>query len=150
MQKLWYRTFDDWWYVTIREDGKRVQKKLVKGADNVEEAEARFHLLMVEMGEEQPPPDYLFAELVDLYLTFCEQENPSAYGWYQRFLQSFVDSYEGMTSNLKPLHVRSWLNKHTWSQSTQRQAIVCVKRVINWAIDEELITKSPLRNRSAS
>lgn len=34
MQKLWYRQFDDSWYVTVREGGRQVQKKLVKGRGN--------------------------------------------------------------------------------------------------------------------
>lgn len=146
MQKLWYREFDDWWYVTIRENGKRVQKKLVKGADQEDAAEQAFHRLMVVAGEEAPPVDMLFGELVDLFLIACEEETPDSFEWYRRFLQSFIDSYKGTVSNLKPLHVNGWLkSKPKWKQGTQRQAIVCVKRVINWAFDEGYITQKPLR-----
>lgn len=146
MQKLWYRAFDDWWYVTVSENGKRVQKKLVKGQENEEEAESRFHALMVQVGQESPRSDILYAELVDQFLDFCKLETPGSYDWYKNFLQSFVDSYKGTVEDLKPLHVRAWLDrKPKWTQGTRRQAIVCVKRVINWAYDEELIEKKPLR-----
>jgi integrase len=145
VKKLWYREFDDWWYVTVRENGKRTQKKVYQGKDNREEAERRFHRMMLDAGRERLAPDVLFAELVDLFLDHCQAEQAPAYGWYRNFLQSFVDSYKGTVRALKPLHVHAWLGQKSWSQSTQRQAIVAVKRVINWAFDEGYIRRKPLK-----
>ena len=42
----YFRKFDGWWYVQIVEGGRRVQHKLVKGADREEEAYAEYHALM--------------------------------------------------------------------------------------------------------
>ncbi|HET6878629.1 MAG TPA: tyrosine-type recombinase/integrase [Pirellulales bacterium] len=145
MQKLWYRRFDDSWYVTVREGGRQVQKKLVKGKGQKKEAERRFHRLMLEAGRLRLPSDASFAKLADLFLEVCEEEHPKSLEWYTHFLQSFVDSYKGTVRALKPGHVRAWLRKNAWSQSTQRQAIVAVKRVINWAFDEGHIRRKPLR-----
>ena len=145
MKTLWYREFDDWWYVTVRISGRRVQKKVYQGKDHREEAERRFHRMMLDAGKERLPSDVLFAELVDLFLDYCEAQQPASYGWYRKFLQSFLNSYKGTVRALKPLHVRAWLDGRSWSQSTQRQAIVAVKRVVNWAFDEGYIRRKPLR-----
>lgn len=145
MQKLWYRQFDDSWYVTVREGGRQVQKKLVKGKENKEAAERRFHRLMLGSGRQRLPRDVSFGTLADLFLDACEDENPKSCEWYRHFLQSFVDAYKGTVRGLKPGHVRAWIKQKPWGQSTQRQAIVAVKRVINWAFDEGHIRRKPLR-----
>lgn len=146
MQKLWYRKFNDWWYVTVREGGRQVQKKLVKGKDKKDLAERLFHRMMLDSGQRRLPRDVSFAELADLFLDACEEETPDSFDWYEHYIQSFIDSYKGSVRRLRPNHVKAWLKKNpSWSQSTQRQAIVAVKRVINWAYDEGHINKRPLR-----
>ncbi|CAN5804229.1 hypothetical protein BH23PLA1_BH23PLA1_18750 [soil metagenome] len=37
-----FRKFDGWWYAQFVVDGKRIQKKLVKGREQEEEAWRRF------------------------------------------------------------------------------------------------------------
>jgi site-specific recombinase XerD len=45
-----------------------------------------------------------------------------------------------------PLHVTKWLNEHiTWSQSGRRSRIQAVKRAFNFAVEQGMIEKNPIR-----
>jgi len=63
------------------------------------------------------------------------------------YLTSFCGSIsESLTvRGLKPHHVSSWLNaSKTWGATTQYHALEAVKGAVQWAADQELISRNPL------
>ena len=141
----WFRKHDDWWYVTRRLNGQRVQTKLAKGRENEAEAFQRFYELMAASGAVEVDPAVSFNELCHLFLAWSKEHNASSTtAWYWGFLADFDDLYRGPVSKLQKRHVEAWLRNHTnWSQSTERQAITSVKRVLNWGFDQGYIAEIP-------
>jgi hypothetical protein len=56
MQKVWYRRFDGWWYLTISEGGSRRQVKLDKGSNDKETKAAAEHQAVQELAARQHAP----------------------------------------------------------------------------------------------
>ena len=144
----WYRKQDGWWYVTHRIHGRRVQTKLVEGQKNEAEAYQRFYELMAVHGDVEEPcsPQISFNELCQRFLVWSKAKNASSTTkWYHGFLADFDEHYDGPVRRLRKQHVEGWLVHHPdWGQSTQRQAITCIKRVLNWGFDEGLILEIPV------
>ena len=141
----WFRKHDDWWYVTRRINGERVQTKLAKGKENEAEAYQRYFELMAASGAVEVDPAVSFNELCHLFIAWSKQHNDSrTTAWYWSFLADFDDRHDGPVSQLQKRHVEAWLRSHSkWGQSTQRQAITCVKRVLNWGYDQGYIAEIP-------
>lgn len=142
--KPFFRTHDSWWYVQL---GKR-QHKLVHGRENEAEAYRRYHRLMAAEGlVEKKTGPVRVAVLCDLFLDFSEQNHePDTFRWFKHFLQSFCERHGTMdVADLKPFHVSRWLAAHAWGQSSRAAAITCVKRAINWGVDEGYLDDSPLK-----
>jgi len=145
----WFRKQDGWWYVTRRINGKRVQQKLAEGKDNQDAAYQKYHEIMAAAGAVETCPDVTFNELAYLFLAWSKQNHDDkTVAWYGRFVSGFDDFYTGQVMQLRKGHVEAWLNQHDWSQSTRRQAISCVKRVVNWGYEQGLIEKIPEGLRS--
>lgn len=147
----WFRRQDGWWYVTYRVNGKRVQTKLAEGRENEAAACQRFYELMAAAGAIEPdaPPMISFNEVCQRFLLWSKHQNERATtAWYHRFLADFDDHFDGPVQSIRKRHVEGWLAKHPgWSQSTQRQAITCVKRAIHWGYEEGLIAAIPVAIR---
>lgn len=147
----WFRHQDGWWYVTRRVNGKRVQTKLAQGLDNEAAAFQSFYELMAAEGRLDPAASPLisFNEVCQRFLVWSKRENePSTTSWYHRFLGDFDDHFDGPVQSIRKQHVEGWLGKHPdWSQSTRRQAITCVKRVVNWGYEEGLLAEIPVAIR---
>jgi len=142
--KPFFRAFDSWWYVQV---GKQ-QHKLAKGHDNEAEAYRVYHRLMAAEGlVEHHQRSMKAALLCDLFLEFSEKNHAEdTYNWFRYFLQSFCDHAGTMeVSDLRPLHINRWIARHRWAQSSQAAAITCIKRAVNWAVDEGYLDESPLR-----
>lgn len=140
----WFRDLDGWWYVTRRVNGKRVQQKLVKGRENEEAAFKQFYQLMAASGAVEVTSDATFNELAYLFLAWSRQHNDDqTTAWYLHFISSFDAAFNGRVRDLRKSHVEDWLGEHDWSVSTRRQAITCVKRVVNWAYEENKIPEIP-------
>lgn len=146
----WFRKHDGWWYVTRHINGERVQTKLAKGKESEAEAFQHFFELMAAVGAVEVDPAVSFNELCHLFVAWSKQHNDSSTtAWYWRFLADFDDQYDGPVSKLQKRHVEAWLGSHpVWSQSTQRQAITCVKRVLNWGFEQGYIAEIPRGIRS--
>jgi len=138
----WFREQDGWWYVTRKVNGQRVQQKLIKGRDNKEAACQKFHALMAGTGAVEVTEDVTFNELAFLFLAWA-RENSNSADWYLYFTSSFDKTYDGFVRDLKKSHIDHWLAEQQWSQSTRRQAITAIRRVLNWAIDEDHIEAMP-------
>jgi integrase len=145
--KPFYRAFDDWWYVQFCVGTKRVQKKLVKGKANEEEAYQAFYRLMV-VGPELPPPITITTvKCCDLFLGWSEKHNePATYVWYRGYLQTFCDLYGAVPAlDLKPFHVTRWLDGRPGWKGSRRCAVTALKRAFNWCEDEGVLPANPLK-----
>jgi integrase len=142
-----YRAFDDWWYVQLDANGKRTQKKLVKGKANEAEAFQAFYRLMAD-GPDLPPPRTLTAaKCCDLFLNHSQKHNATqTYGWYKGYLQSFCDLFGSVPAlDLEPFHVTRWLDRNPGWQGSRRSAIAALKRAFNWCEDEGILPHNPLK-----
>jgi site-specific recombinase XerD len=96
----------------------------------------------------QPPVDASVASLCDLFPEWCEKHNSArTYELYRDFPQSFCKQCGRMrVTELKPFSVNQWLDRQTGWREARRGAIIAVKRVFNWSVDEGLIAISPVRS----
>lgn len=130
--KLWYRKFNDTWYVQV---GDR-QIALAKGREAKDEAVRRYHQLMAQPDVAQVADEARInvASLCDTFLDWSQKHNSeSSYRWYRGFLQEFCNLYGGQpVASLKSFHITRWLDSRDWSQSSRRAAITHYG--IGWAI----------------
>lgn len=164
--KPYFRHFDGWWYVQIRQGRRRVQHKLVRGAGSEEEAYAEYHRLMAACTQKigrrssSPAPSALAAPIrgqsvvaiVDEFLDHCQALAPRSYQWYRQFLQSFAKhigpSLDG--SELTVPHVNQWIKARNWpSSSTRNCAVRAVRRCFRWAVEEGHLAVFPLHGLKA-
>jgi len=96
--------------------------------------------------------DSKVAQLLNQYLDWSESNHAAnTHRWYLMFILSFGQSMpRGLKlSRLKPFHVTRWVDNAypaaTNSPSTRRGAIRAVQRALNWAEEQGLIERSPLR-----
>lgn len=145
--KPYFRTFDGWWYIQIRQGSKRIQKKLVKGKENRQQAYDLFNKMVAEEAE-LPPPTRL--KVHDLLVAFLKHAAVSVkektFDWYKKFLVNFDDRY----GSLKPHQVTgeivtAWLNSNKRWKGARRGAVIALKRAFNWAYDNNKIAKNYLR-----
>ena len=99
---------------------------------------------MAASGTVEVTADVTFNELACLFLAWSRQHNDAdTTAWYLHFISGFDAAYDGPVRELRKSHVEDWLDSHDWSVSTRRQAITCVKRVINWVYEEGRIPEVP-------
>jgi len=140
--KPFFRQSKDAWYLQI---GKRQ----ISLGRNREEAFRRYQEISLhEFGSFATPKQSSKAtkliELFDLFLEWA-QTHTSSYNWYRHFLQKFASKYGQLSLHeLKPFHVTRWLSGHSWGNTTQNKAISILKRGLNWALEQGLITTNPL------
>ena len=145
----WYRKHDDWWMVQI--DGKQV--KLAKGRRNRQQAEHKFHELMLQRGKNPAPEsgEHTVASIIEAYLTHARTRYASrTYYERRRYLQLFAEAHGWRKVNDRdclPLHLTSWLDAHPDWQSdwTLNQIVNVIQRPFNWAARQRLIAANPFR-----
>jgi integrase len=134
------------WYVQI---GKK-QHKLSPDRD---EAFRLYHELMNLPPEVQPPPSVEFtsplaAEILDAFLDWCSQHRAKrTYHHERENIQRLAERLpEGLTvEDMKPFHVtRAMADFPHRSNNTKHDFISVAKRAFSWAVDEELIERSPI------
>ncbi|MCA9092308.1 MAG: tyrosine-type recombinase/integrase [Planctomycetaceae bacterium] len=144
-----FRKYDGWWYVQIRQDGKRRQIKLAQGRENRKLALERYWALMSQedIALAADHTRLNVASLFDAFLDWSEKHNDrKTYHWYKRFLQDFCKFHRSPeVAALKPYHLTRWIDANGWSQCTTRAAITTVKRAMNWAVEEGYIGGNPFR-----
>jgi integrase len=146
-KKPFYRAFDDWWYAQLDANGKRSQKRLVKGKANEKAAYQAFHRLMADGADLPPPAKLTAAKCCDLFLDWSQKHNtPQTYAWYRGYLQSFCDLFGSVPAlDLKPFHVTRWLDSNVGWKGSRRCAVTALKRAFNWCDDEGVLPHSPLK-----
>ena len=141
-----WRAARNCWFVQI--GGKQI--KLHPDRD---EAYRRYHELMSKPPAEQkaainPLPSGLVVELLDAFVDWARKNKaPRTADWYKENIQKFVDSIPPTLTiaELKPYHVTCAMDAHPhWGNNTRHDFISAVKRAFSWALDEEIIDRSPL------
>lgn len=145
--KPWFRAQDGWWYVSIRVDGKMRQRKLVEGHDKEAEAEMALHHLLGQLGRSSGPPrtftiPTLCAEFLKAHST---EFSKKTYSWYLHYLELFSNYADCEIHELTPAYVRTWADGRRWSDASRHAAYTCLKRVMNWAVENRYLTDSPLK-----
>lgn len=145
----WFRRHDGWWYVTRRVNGKRVQIKLARGKENKTLAYQRYHEVMLDAGLLETASDPGFDELAAAFLLWTKRNvSRETARWYLHFLRDFKQHYGGTASCLNARHVENWLAAKSWSQSTRRQGITTIRRVVNWGYQEGRLKEFPVGLRN--
>lgn len=115
----------------------------------------RYHELMVarENEEDQPVSPALsknphVSAILDEFLEWASRHKAArTYAWYRENIQKFLDGIPRglLVSELKPFHLTKAMERFPhWANNTKHDFISAVKRAFNWAVDEELIDRSPL------
>jgi integrase len=152
-KKPFFRKHDGWWVVQLRQGSRRWQHKLVKGArpkgkDTEQQAYQLFNQLMAKGSDTLPAPDKIrMADLLRVFLEFSSTNHKeNTFNWYRFYLVSFDTLY----GSLRPTQVTSeivdsWLKTETGWKGSRRGAVMAMKRVFNWAVDNHKIISNPLR-----
>jgi integrase len=120
----------------------------MKGRENEEAAWKEFHRLLAQDPATIPEQTSLkVAHVCDLFLRHSEKHNEKrAFTWYQKFLQSFCESCGTIGAlDVKPFHVTRWLDVHPKWTTSQRCAVISIKRAYNWAEGEGILSTNPLQ-----
>lgn len=88
-------------------------------------------------------------QAMDLFLShMADSSSPKTHKWYATFLRSFRPfAAERPLSEITPAVLARWVASQYGGQSssTQHGAARCVRRMVNWAVAEGRLDKSPLR-----
>lgn len=156
----WYRAQTNSWYVEIageqkylgkHPEGSPVPRKRKRGESPPRppaEIEGAWHRLMASGAGKVPDTSELHvATICDLFLDFSQKHHTEkTYRGYRDFLQDFCEHCGTLLGEqLKPLHVTHWLDAHPGWKGGQRNAVIAVKRVFNWAETEGLLSPNPIK-----
>lgn len=146
-EKPFFRKFDGWWYVQLREGGRRFQKKLVKGKENRQEAYELFNQFMAEKADIPAPTRCRVTDILAAFLKHSAANNDvRTFEWYKSFLVNFDDLYGSLKPHqVTPQIVEAWLNANKGWKGCRRGAIIALKRAFNWAFENNKITRNPLK-----
>ncbi|MEO9590133.1 tyrosine-type recombinase/integrase [Rhodopirellula bahusiensis] len=138
--KPFFRKQTQSWYCSI--GGKQISL----GKDR-EAALQKFHELMTD-------PDAVSSELVTLYelsqayLDWCKlNRNATTYRKHLLYLRGFIDHVGKRLkiAQLKQHHISKWKDSNSsWSDNSANDAISIVQRMINWALDEGYLKRTPI------
>ena len=131
----------------------QIGKKQVRLSPDRDEAFRLYHELMTRKPGDSLPPaaaatPHLAVEVLDAFLEWASQNKAArTYEWYRENIQRLVSRIPASltVAELKPFHVtRAMADFPNWSNNTKNDFIGAIKRAFNWAVDEELIDRSPL------
>jgi hypothetical protein len=145
MPKIWYRKSKKAYYLQI---DRHTQKRL--GA-TLHEAEAAYRQWLLDQGQELPRQQgkkLTIAELAQEFLDHSKKSNkPKTYDSYCYFIVPFVERFgSAPAATFPPLSFTKWLDAHEGWKGCRRNAIVAIKRLFNWAVnDARLLCDNPLK-----
>lgn len=142
MRKPWWNTRKGAWYVW--HEGKQTRLAVER-----DEADLEWHRLAAHKPAPiQNHPDPLIAVLVDKWLAHAKRHvRQETWENYQRYALAFCAYAGGLNvSELGARHVEQWIETQPqWGQASRRAAITVAKMALQWAADEGLIGRNPLR-----
>ncbi|REJ91811.1 MAG: site-specific integrase [Planctomycetota bacterium] len=145
--KPWYRNQTGEWMVVVR--GRRI--RLAKAPNDGEGrrlAWKKFHELMASLPDKIGDPNPRIASLLEEFLDWSARNQSSeTYRGCSFYLNEFDKSHGDLRiRDLRVHHVTQWAEKDTWvSSSTRYNAIRHVVRALNWAVEQQLIDKNPIK-----
>ncbi len=152
-QKPFFRKHDGWWVVQLRQGSRRWQHKLIKGTlpkgkDTEKDAYRLFNEIMAEGTETLPAPNKI--KMTELLAAFLEQASTAVkkrtFEWYKTFIVSFDELYGNLRPHqVTPEIIQAWLKTETGWKGCRRGAIMTMKRVMKWALENRKITTNPIQ-----
>jgi integrase len=141
--KIWFRKDVGYWMVTL--GGRKV--RLAKGRENRQQAQQKFHELMLVSHRRPESPTARVADLVERFLVAAQKRvAPDTYRNYRFYAQKFAEACgQHSVAVIKPFHVTQWVDGQAWNQTTERNARRVALRVMSWAKEEGLILTNPLQ-----
>jgi integrase len=145
LPKPWYRKSKKAWYLQV---ARGAQKCLGK---TKAEADRAYRQWLIEQGESLPPEErrrLTVAELAQEFLDYSKAHTkPKTYESYCYFVVPFVERFGSVAAaTFPPLTFTKWLDEHAGWKGSRRNAIVAIKRMLNWAAEQKLIPENPLRS----
>jgi len=156
MQKVWYRTSKQCWFATITDGGRQQQIRLLKAPHNKDGRKLAEDKLIEELAARKMPHDdgegvktpawATVEHVLKAFLKHSHEEHSSETAdWHERLLRRFRAMYGNLRyTRLRKKHVKAWLQKSGYNPTSQNKALGVLKRVFNWAVEEELIPRSPV------
>ena len=146
LPKMWFRASKKAWYLQV---GRNEQIRLGKTKD---EAERRYRQWLLEEGGQMPADargKLTIAEIAQEFLDHSKRHNgPKTYRFYCYFVVPFAEKFGAASAaEFIPRTFNKWLDDHEGWKGSRRCAIVSVKRMFNWAVDEKLLRENPLKLR---
>lgn len=144
MPKIWFRKSKGAYYLQVsRTEQKRLGKTL-------KEAEAAYRQWLIDQGESLPvqqQKQLTVQELSQQFLDHTQKHTkPKSYEFYCYFVVPFRERFgTAPAANFSPLAFTNWLDEHTGWKGARRNAIIAVKRMFNWAVENKLLKESPLK-----
>lgn len=141
--KIWFRKDIGWWMVTLG----GVKTRLVEGRENKKAAQDKFHELALLQSRVPEAPSARVADVIEAFLAWSKihrsAETNRNYIWYgEKFAEA---AGYLLASELKPIHVTRFVDKHGWTETTERNARRSVYRAFSWAKEEGIIVENPLK-----
>jgi integrase len=148
-EKYWKASHRCYFVKIVHPDGRREDHRLDPDEDKAEEIRAEKITAIRKVGT--PSIDYSVRELCNRFLEHSEANNArKTYIGYRCYLKSFSATIPAdlRVRDFKLHHVQNWLKRKypaTGNTNTRHDAVCCLKRVFNWAVnDMEYLDRSPL------
>ena len=153
MQRIWYRKAESSWFLTVRENGRQKQLRLLRGPNDKETRrkaeEAAVRELATRPADSTPATAawITVGHVLDGVLRHSkENHEPSTYEWYDYFFSTFTRHRDLRIGLLKKQHIHEWLGSRKLSDTTANRGIGAIKRAFAWAVEEEHIPRSPIEH----
>ncbi|QDS92514.1 Tyrosine recombinase XerD [Roseimaritima multifibrata] len=137
--KPFFRKQTKSWYCSI--NGRQISL----GKDK-KQAEQKFYELMTDRESVAADVGSLY-DLSQVYLDWCQaNRKPTTYDSYLHYLKSFIQSVGKRLkpSQLKTHHVTKWHEGLAISSTSQNDAVSKVQRMLNWAVEQDYISRNPI------
>ncbi len=144
LPKPWYRKSKKAWYLQVARGEQMCLGKTKADADR------RYREWLIDNAGSLPQPmqrHLTIAELAQEFLNHSQKHTkPNTYIYYCFFVVPFVERFgSAVAETFLPRTFNKWLDEHTGWNGSRRGAIISIKRMFNFAVDEGLLVANPLK-----
>lgn len=145
LPKPWFRKSKNAWYLQVARGQQLCLGKTKADADR------RYRAWLIENAGAFPRADQkklTIAEIGQEFLDHSRRHNDAkTYEFYCYFIVPFVDRFGGaVAGEFLPRTFNKWLDDHDGWKGSRRNAIVAIKRLFNWAVDEKILPANPIKD----